>query len=152
MSVGQLARHRSTSSGSKPYVRSSTPSDVVDVYSDLSFQPCAATATTFLFTQGRRVICLRHGSLVVERRFEKHKAPVHLLSVDNVSERGAGRLAASCDSDQTAIVWDVISGDELSRFSYYQHIRVAAWMKNGNVAFGMVSCSLNTHSIITGCR
>ena len=136
MSAGQLARHRSTSSGSKPYARSTTPSDVLEVYPDLDFQPCAATSSSFVFAQGKKILCLQHGSLAVERRFEKHRAPVTLLSVDNVSERGSGRLVASYDADQVAIIWDLLSGDELSRFSSYKPLKVAAWMKNGNVAFG----------------
>ena len=136
MSVGQLARHRSTSSGSRPYARSTTPSDVIDVYPELDFQPCAATSSSFIFAQGKKILCLHHGSLAVERRFERHRAQVTLLSVDNVSERGSGRLVASYDSDQVAIIWDLLSGDELSRFSSFQALKVAAWMKNGTVAFG----------------
>lgn len=60
-----------------------------------------------------------------------------LLSVDNVSERGAGRLVVSYDAGQTAIVWDLFTGDEIARFASYEPIKVAAWMRNGNVAFGM---------------
>ncbi|EXL66511.1 hypothetical protein FOPG_17305 [Fusarium oxysporum f. sp. conglutinans race 2 54008] len=29
-----------------------------------------------------------------------------------------------------------MTGDEISRFASYDHLNVAAWMKNGNVAFG----------------
>lgn len=136
MSVGQLARHRPTSSGSRSHPRSTTPSDVLDAYPEPEFQPCVATASTFLFAQGKRILCLHHGSLAIERRFEKHRAPVLLLSVDNVSERGQGRLVASYDAEQVAIIWDLSTGDELSRFSSFQPLKVAAWMKNGNVAFG----------------
>ena len=59
--------------------------------------------------------------------------------MDNVSERGAGRLVASYDAGQTAIVWDLFTGDEIARFASYEQIRVASWMKNGNVAFGKFS-------------
>ena len=59
-----------------------------------------------------------------------------LLSVDNVSERGAGRLVVSYDTEQTTIVWDLFTGDEIARFASYQPLKVAAWMKNGNIAFG----------------
>ena len=137
MSAGQAAHHRSTSSGSRPHPRSTTPSNVVNAYPSPESQPCAATTSTFLFAQGKNIVCLRHGSLTVDRRFEKHRAPIQLLSVDNVSERGQGRLVASYDADQVAILWDLLSGDELSRFSSFQPLKVAAWMKNGNVAFGM---------------
>ena len=100
-------------------------------------QPCAATASLFLFAQGRSILCLHHDTLAVERRFEKHKQAVVLISVDNVSERGAGRLVVSYDGERTAIVWDLFTGDEIARFASYEQIKVAAWMKNGNVAFGM---------------
>jgi hypothetical protein len=74
--------------------------------------------------------------LAVERRFERHNDSVILISVDNISERGAGRLVASYDAGQTAIVWDLFTGDELARFASYEPLKVAAWMKNGNVVFG----------------
>ena len=139
MSAGQLARHRSTSSGSRPYPRSTTPSDTLDVHCQPEFQPCAATASTFLFAQGKRILCLHHSSLAIERKFEKHKAPVRLLAIDNVSERGHGRLVASYDADMVTIIWDLFSGDELSRFSSFQPLKVAAWMKNGNIVFGTLA-------------
>lgn len=72
----------------------------------------------------------------MERRFERHKHRIVFLSVDNISERGAGRLVVSYDTEKTAIVWDLFTGDEIARFASYEPIRVAAWMKNGNVAFG----------------
>ena len=58
------------------------------------------------------------------------------IYVDNVSERGAGRLVVSYDAGQTAIVWDLFHGNEIARFASYEPLRVAAWMKDGNVAFG----------------
>lgn len=138
MSTGQLARHRSSSSsGTKPRARPTTPSTYLDPQnSELDFQPCAATASIFLFAQGKSILCLHHDTLAIERRFEKHKAPVTLLSVDNVSERGAGRLVVSYDIQQTTIVWDLFTGDEITRFASYQPLKVSSWMKNGNVAFG----------------
>lgn len=62
-----------------------------------------------------------------------------LLSVDNVSERGSGRLVVSYDAGQTAIVWDLFSGDEIARFASYETLKVASWMRDGNVAFGRIS-------------
>lgn len=61
------------------------------------------------------------------------------IAVDNVSERGAGRHVVSYDVGQTAIVWDLYTGDEIARFAAYEQIKVAAWMRNGNIAFGMQS-------------
>lgn len=134
MSNGQLARHRSSSSGTRPILTSATPESIRPT--DLDFEPCAATASLFLYTQDSSIICLHHDSLAIERRFEKHKERILFLSVDNVSEHRAGRLVVSYDVSQTAIVWDLFTGDEIARFASYEPIRVAAWMKNGNVAFG----------------
>lgn len=61
--------------------------------------------------------------------------------MDNVSEQGAGRLVVSYDAGQTAIVWDLFTGDEIARFASYEQILVAAWMRNGNVAFGRADYS-----------
>ncbi len=139
MSTGQLARHRSTSSGTRPVVRSATP-DAPPPHTDRrdsqGFEPCAATASHFLFTQDSSIVCLHHDTLAIDRRFESHRKEILFLSVDNVSEQGAGRLVVSYDAGQTAIVWDLFTGDEVARFASYEPIRVVAWMKNGNVAFG----------------
>ncbi|EEU42466.1 uncharacterized protein NECHADRAFT_93326 [Fusarium vanettenii 77-13-4] len=45
-------------------------------------------------------------------------------------------------SSITAIVWDLMTGDEIARFASYEHLTVAAWMKNGNVAFGNTKGSI----------
>ncbi|KAH7186471.1 hypothetical protein BKA60DRAFT_602655 [Fusarium oxysporum] len=62
------------------------------------FDPCAATASMFLYAQGSSVVC--------------------------------------------SIVWDLMTGDEISRFACYDHLTVAAWMKNGKVAFGNTKGSI----------
>ena len=105
------------------------------------FEPCAATASMFLYAQGNSVVCCHHDTLTIERRFSRHTEEIQLLAVDNVSERGAGRLVMSYDASQTAIVWDCMTGDEIARFASYENLTVAAWMRNGNVAFGMTSPS-----------
>ena len=105
------------------------------------FDPCAATASMFLYAQGSSVVCCHHDTLTIERRFSRHADEVQLLAVDNQSESGGGRLVVSYDAGQTAIVWDLMTGDEIARFASYEHLTVAAWMKNGNVAFGMCFCS-----------
>lgn len=135
---GQLARHRSSSSASgRPYTRSTTPSNTLDnPLAHLNFQACAATASIFLYAQGSTILCLHHDTLDLERKFEKHKAPVVLITVDNVSERGAGRLVLSYDVEGTAIVWDLFTGADISSFQSFQTLTVAAWMKNGHVVFG----------------
>lgn len=56
--------------------------------------------------------------------------------MDNVSERGAGRLVVSYDVGQTAIVWDLFTGNAIARFASFEQLRVASWMRNGNVVFG----------------
>ena len=135
MSAGQLARQRSGSSGTRPAInRAATPIDPRTT--NVEFEPCAATGSTFLFAQGSTIICLQHDTLAVERKFELHKEQVLLISVDNVSETGAGRLVFSYDAGGTVFVWDIFTGNEITKFYTYEPIRVAAWMKNGNVAFG----------------
>ena len=134
MSASQLAKRRSLSSTSRP-IPSSQSKDKGPIVSQ-AFEPCAATASLFLYAQGTSIICLHHDTLAVERRFGKHVDNVQLICVDNVSERGAGRLVVSYDAGQTAIVWDLFSGQEIARFASFEHITVAAWMRNGNVAFG----------------
>ena len=74
--------------------------------------------------------------MALERRFTKHKENVQWISVDNVSDRGAGRSVVSYDVNQEAIVWDLFNGSEISRFAAFESILIAAWMRNGNVAFG----------------
>lgn len=100
-------------------------------------EPCASTASLFLYAQGSTILCLHHDTLAVERRFSSHQENIDFISVDNVSERGAGRLVVSYDVGQTAIVWDIFTGTEIARFASFEHLRVASWMRNGNVAFGM---------------
>lgn len=100
------------------------------------FDPTAATASMFLYAQGNSVVCCHHDTLTIERRFTRHSDEVQLLSVDTQSELGAGRLVVSYDAGQTAIVWDIMSGEEVARFASYEHLTAAAWMRNGNVAFG----------------
>jgi hypothetical protein len=97
----------------------------------------------FLYAQGSSILCLHHDTLALERRFQRHTEDVQLISVDNVSEQGAGRLVVSYDASLTAIVWDLMTGDEIARFASYEQIKVASWMKNGNVAFGKWVLSQN---------
>jgi WD40 repeat protein len=90
----------------------------------------------FLYAQGASVVCCHHDTLTIERRFAKHSDDVQLLAVDNQSEKGGGRLVVSYDAGQTAIVWDLMTGDEISRFASFEDLTVASWMRSGNVAFG----------------
>ncbi|EGU82128.1 hypothetical protein FOXB_07359, partial [Fusarium oxysporum f. sp. conglutinans Fo5176] len=106
------------------------------------FDPCAATASMFLYAQGSSVVCCHHDTLTIERTFSRHADEVQLLAVDNQSEAGGGRFVVSYDAGQTAIVWDLMTGDEISRFTCYDHLTVAAWMKNGKVAFGNTKGSI----------
>lgn len=84
------------------------------------------------------ILCLHHDTLAPERRFENHKEDITFISVDNVSERGQGRLVVSYDAGQTAIVWDLFTGIEIARFKSSEPLRVASWMRNGNVVFGIL--------------
>ncbi|KAI1498053.1 hypothetical protein F5X99DRAFT_341549 [Biscogniauxia marginata] len=100
------------------------------------FDPTSATASMLLYAQGNSVVVAHHDSLTIERRFSRHSSEVQLLAVDTQSELGAGRLVVSYDVDMTAIVWDLMTGDEVARFASYENLTCAAWMRNGNVAFG----------------
>ena len=142
MSTGHLGRTRSLSmsSGHSSKGRLASLAEITSTMPSAEaprdFEPCAATASMFLYAQGNSVVCCHHDTLTIERRFSRHKEAISLLAVDTVSERGAGRLVVSYDVGQTAIVWDAMTGDELARFASYENLTVAAWMRNGNVAFG----------------
>lgn len=140
MSTGQLARNRSLSLGSGHSSSARAPTmaefSMPANTSTKDFEPTAATASMFLYAQGSSIVCCHHDTLSIERRFSRHTEEILLLEVDNVSERGQGRLVVSYDMGQTAIVWDLLTGDEIARFASYDHLTVAAWMRNGNVAFG----------------
>ena len=99
-------------------------------------QSCAASASHFLFSQASSVLCVKQDTLELDRRFERHSNDVTLIQVDNSSEAGYGRVV-SIDSSKEAIVWDFRDGDELHRFSPFEEIRVAAWMRNGNLSLGI---------------
>ncbi|KAG5935493.1 hypothetical protein E4U53_000420 [Claviceps sorghi] len=134
------SRNRTTkSSGRSSTARGERYQDVTTMPSvrDLKlFNPCAATASMFLYAQGPSVICCQHDSLAIQRIFSRHSEEIQLLAVDNQSETGGGRLVVSYDAGQNAIVWDLMSGDEVARFTSFGMLTAAAWMRNGNVAFG----------------
>ena len=106
---------------------------------DETFDACAATASHFLFSQGSTILVLHHDTLGLARRFQSHTESIALISVDNVSERGQGRLVVTYDIGKTAIIWDLFTGEQISRFASYEPILVASWMRNGNIAFGKSS-------------
>lgn len=142
MSQGQLARNRALSMGSgrSSKGRNTSLADFSMAPTTMArdFEPCDATASMFLYAQGSSVVVAHHDTLTIERRFSRHTEEIQILAVDNVSERGAGRLVITYDAGQTAIVWDLMTGDEIARFASYNNLSVAAWMRNGNVAFGML--------------
>ncbi|KAI9713244.1 MAG: hypothetical protein M1820_001230 [Bogoriella megaspora] len=143
MSIGQLSRSTSRSSHRSRSSRGDSgplpPAPSITPFTDGNdFEPCAATGSFFLYAQRNVILCLHHDTLAVERRFDNHREDVVWIAVDNISERGAGRHVVSYDVGQTAIVWDLFTGEEIARFAAYEQIRVAAWMRNGNIAFGNV--------------
>jgi hypothetical protein len=141
-SASQSSRRSNRSAGRSipPPGQTLTPSH------DGTFETCAATASFFLYAQRNVILCLHHDTLAIERRFERHREDVQLISVDNISDQGSGRLVVSYDASQTTIVWDLFTGSEVARFASYEEIRVAVWMKNTNIAFGECRyvCSCNT--------
>lgn len=112
------------------------PPQTITPAADNLFQACTSTASFFLYAQANVILCLHHDTLTIERRFERHRDSVLWISADNVSEKGSGRLVVSYDASQTTIVWDVLTGDEVARFASFEEIKVAAWMRSGNIAFG----------------
>ncbi|KAI0013184.1 hypothetical protein F4779DRAFT_440040 [Xylariaceae sp. FL0662B] len=137
-----MSRHRnasmsSTGRSSRKGKLAAEPKDFTSPTSLMRyFEPTAATASMLLYGQGNSVVVAHHDSLTIERRFSRHSAEVQLLAVDTQSDIGAGRLVVSYDVDMTAIVWDLMTGDEVARFVSYEDLTCAAWMRNGNVAFG----------------
>lgn len=104
---------------------------------DRIFDGCAATASFFLYAQRNVILCLHHDTLAIERRFTGHAEDVVWIEVDNHSESGAGRMVASYDAKNMTIVWDLVTGRTIARLEPYGDISVAAWMRNGTIAFGM---------------
>jgi hypothetical protein len=139
MSSGQLSRHKSGSSASNHLmgVRHTPPPNTLTPENlDQEFEPCAATGSFMLYAQRNTILVLHHDTLSIERRFELHQEEIKWIAVDNVSERGAGRLAVSYDTGNTCIVWDIFTGGEVARFTAFEEILVACFMRNGNIAFG----------------
>lgn len=109
--------------------------------------PCGATPHLFLFAQGTSILCLQYESLAVEKRFEGHLDDVTIISVDNNSDEGEGKVV-TVDISKQAIVWDTRTGREIARYSSFEGLRSAAWMKNGNLAFGgSIFCSRETADV-----
>lgn len=138
MSTGLSRRQSQSSKKSGASIHPAPAPTLTPENGEQGLQASAATGQYLLLGQGTQVLCLRHGTLAIEKRFDKHKEDVAWISVDNISDRGNGRIAVSYDVGNTAIIWDIHTGDELSRFAAYEAIKVAAWMKNGNVVFGKV--------------
>jgi hypothetical protein len=136
LKMTEMSWHRSGTPGTQSTAPPVTPQSQGAWDTDL--QPCASTASLLLYAQGSVIFCLHHDTLAIERRFSLHQERIAFICVDNVSERGAGRLVVSYDFALTAIVWDLFTGSEISRFASFEPLRVAAWMRNGNVAFGNV--------------
>ncbi|OTB03445.1 hypothetical protein M426DRAFT_60406 [Hypoxylon sp. CI-4A] len=79
----------------------------------------------------------RKGNVVTEPRGE-FTSPTTLVRYFEPTAATASMLlyGRDYDADMTAIVWDLMTGDEVARFASYETLTCAAWMRNGNVAFG----------------
>lgn len=137
MSTSSLGRQKSISkrmpepqSVLRPLYPVHEPSD------DTTLEPCAATQSLFIYSQESSVLCCEHGSLQIRLRFDGHSQPIQFISIDNVSERGSGRLAVTYDVGKTAIVWDISTGAPMASFAAYEAMTTASWMRNGNIVFG----------------
>ena len=148
-SAGRSSRKERVASESREFASPNTPKRY--------FEPTAATDQMLLYgrtcetplkqsmyclltngaLEGDSVVVANHDTLTIERRFSRHSAEVQLLAVDTQSATmGNGRFVVSYDVDMTAIVWDLMTGEEVARFSSYENLTCAVWMRNGNVAFG----------------
>jgi hypothetical protein len=148
-STGGLSRRQSRSSASRSSAKGSSknsigarrntppPATLTPENPEAQFEPCAATASFLLYAQQKTILVLHQDTLAIERRFNGHAENISWISVDNASERGSGRLAVSSDVGKTTVVWDILTGGEVARFSSYEHMLVANFMRNGNIAFGM---------------
>lgn len=140
MSSDHLSHSRTKSLSTKnsihPRTHTPPPSSLTPENTEQNFEPCAATGSFFLYAQRNIILVLHHDTLAIERRFDLHREDVKWITVDNVSERGAGRLAASYDAGHSTIVWDILTGREVARFAAYEEIITAQFMRNGNIAFG----------------
>ncbi|KAF3191026.1 hypothetical protein TWF106_008028 [Orbilia oligospora] len=101
----------------------------------MSLAPCASTSSLFIFAQGSSIACVKHDTLQLERRFEAHAADITLIAADTSAETGDGQVI-SLDVSKEAVVWDSGSGEEISRFTAYEEIRVATFLRNGTIALG----------------
>ncbi|TQV94831.1 WD domain-containing protein [Cordyceps javanica] len=115
------------------------------------FDPSGATASMFLYVQGSSIVCCHHDSLTIERRFTGHQHEVLLLAIDNHSQYGGGRIAASYDSSRRVIIWDLMTGEALKSFTAMSncHITAITWMRNGNLAFGDTLGSITIFEVST---
>lgn len=129
-----MARSRTHSSAKSD--RGTNPSEYEREETLPWHDPCAATASFFVIAQRNVIKVLHHDTLAIEHKFEQHRQDVRFIAADNVSEKGMGRQVASCDAGQTVIVWDLFTGGEFARFASYEVINAAAWMRDGNIAFG----------------
>ncbi|KAF2152508.1 hypothetical protein K461DRAFT_313187 [Myriangium duriaei CBS 260.36] len=139
MSSGSASRpgsRNSKRSARDPSSRTAPAPTLTPENAEAGLTPCAATQHLLLYAQRNVVLCLRHDTLSIEYRLEKHKEDVSWICVDNTSERSASQLMVSYDTGNTAIVWDINSGKEISRFVAYETLLCASFMKNGNIVFG----------------
>lgn len=148
MSSGHMARDRSQSLGSGHSTEAGSMLQFSIPSMDRDFEPCAATASMFLYAQGNSVVCAHHDTLAIERRFLQHTEDISLLAVDTISDKGNGRLVLSYDVGQTCIVWDLMTGVTIQKFSSFSDFTAAAWMRNGNACFGMSQCVVNRIQIL----
>lgn len=139
MSIGQPVRPPSSASERSAPPDPTRPAPVPSLTPENAegdLLACSSTNRLLLLAQRHVILCIRHDTLAIERRLEKHKEDISWLVVDTVSEKGTGRYAVSYDVGNTAIVWDIHAGVEVARFAAYGRMTCAAWMKNGNIVFG----------------
>ncbi|VUC25060.1 unnamed protein product [Clonostachys rosea] len=107
----------------------------------LLLRPCASSESMFFYAQGSSVIRAHHNTLAMDTRLEHHNNDIVLIEVNNSSRRESGKYVFTYDTGDVAVVWNLATGKELSRFVSPQ-LTCAAWMRDGNLVLGNARGSL----------
>uniref|UniRef100_A0A8H7N8F4 Fungal N-terminal domain-containing protein n=1 Tax=Bionectria ochroleuca TaxID=29856 RepID=A0A8H7N8F4_BIOOC len=98
-------------------------------------RPCASSESMFFYTQGSAIMRVRHNTLAMDTQLQHHNNDIILIEVDNSSRRESGKYVFTYDMGGVAVVWNLATGKEVSRFVSPQ-LTCAAWMRNGHLVLG----------------
>ncbi|CAG9989491.1 unnamed protein product [Clonostachys byssicola] len=98
-------------------------------------RPCASSESMFFYTQGSAIIRVHHNTLAMDTQLQHHSNDIILIEVNNSSRRESGKYVFTYDTGGVAVVWNLATGKEVSRFVSPQ-LTCAAWMRNGDLVLG----------------